>query len=430
MGCDTLVALAPTTRRGVTLFAKNSDRPPRECQRVVRLPRRRSARGARVRCQYIEVPDVEESFAILGTQPYWLWGLEQGVNEHRVAIGNETVFAKESLGAPGLLGMDLVRLGLERSRSAEEALRVIAGLLEAHGQGGSGHVHVDWPYHNAFLIADPNEAWILETSDRHWAARRVEGLGNVSNGLALDTRWERGSADLTAFAVAQGWWPADAGRVDFARAYLDDVGVPPNLCGERRRRGEALLTAGRGHLEPGTMRGILRDHYGDQIHRRRDVDDPRFFSLCMHADPLDNTTAAMVAELPADPLAVAPVWFCLGSPCTGVFLPCYLEVDVPSALSVGGEAPNEASAWWRMRELLSLVERDCETRGPRVRRAWDAFEAEVVEEAACIEATVTAARREGREAAAVETLREFTGRVVARYLDRAEALVREIAADA
>ena len=114
MGCDTMVALAPATRDGVTLFAKNSDRPPRECQRIVQLPAARHDAGAGVRCQYLELPQVAETCAVVGSQPYWLWGFEHGVNEHRVAIGNETVFAKESLPAVGLTGMDLVRLGLER----------------------------------------------------------------------------------------------------------------------------------------------------------------------------------------------------------------------------------------------------------------------------------------------------------------------------
>src|SRR5579884_1713603 len=116
--CDTLIALPPATRDGAALFAKNSDRPARECQRIVQLPRRRHPPGARVRCQYVEIPQVEETAAVLGSQPYWLWGFEHGVNEHRVAIGNETVFAREPLGDTGLLGMDLVRLGLERGRTA------------------------------------------------------------------------------------------------------------------------------------------------------------------------------------------------------------------------------------------------------------------------------------------------------------------------
>src|SRR5262245_30122288 len=194
MGCDTFVALAPATRAGVTLFAKNSDRPPRECQRIVQLPRRRTVPGGRVRCQYLEIADVGETAAVVGSQPYWLWGFEHGVNEHRVAIGNETVYAKEALGPVGLLGMDLVRLGLERGRTATEALDVMTDLIETHGQGGSGHVHLEWPYHNAFLVADPTSAWILETSGRHWVAKPVAELAHISNGLAIGADWTRGAA--------------------------------------------------------------------------------------------------------------------------------------------------------------------------------------------------------------------------------------------
>jgi len=90
--CDTLVALAPVTKDGISLFAKNSDRPPLECQRIVQLPRRANGAVARIRCQYVDIPDAPETAAIVGSQPYWLWGLEHGVNEHRVAIGNETVY--------------------------------------------------------------------------------------------------------------------------------------------------------------------------------------------------------------------------------------------------------------------------------------------------------------------------------------------------
>ncbi len=259
--CDTFVALGPVTKDGLSLFAKNSDRPPLECQRIVQLPRRTNGPGARVRCQYLEIPDAPETAAIVGSQPYWLWGLEHGVNQHRVAIGNETVYTKELLGPVGLTGMDLVRLGLERGRTASEALEAMTDLIEAHGQGGSGHVHMEWPYHNGFLIADPTSAWLLETSRRHWAAKPVADLGHVTNGLALRTDWTRGAADVTRFAVERGWWPAAGGRVDFAAAYNDDASVPPNVCVERRRRGATLLAEARGQLTPATLRAILRDHY-------------------------------------------------------------------------------------------------------------------------------------------------------------------------
>jgi secernin len=423
MGCDTLVALAPATRDGVTIFAKNSDRPPRECQRIVLLPGGRHAPGATVRCQYLDVPQVSETHAIVGSQPHWLWGLEHGVNAHRVAIGNETVFAREALPAVGLTGMDLVRLGLERGRTASEALDAMTALLEAHGQGGSGHLHLDWPYHNAFLIADPAEAWVLETSGRHWAAKPVGVVANISNGLAIRADWTRGSADLTTFAVERGWWQASGGPVDVAAAYADQSGVPPNQCVERRRRAAAFLAEHRGQLVPSAMRTLLRDHYdAGTVHRPRPFDDPFFFSICMHADPLDNTTASMVAPLPADPDAVAAIAVSLGSPCVGTFLPVWLDAPVPARLGLGGGEPDPASPWWRMRALLDLVERDVARHGPTIRARWDAFEAALWHDAAEVERA--AARHE--HAARRAHLGAFSEAAVDRWLEELDAIAAAI----
>jgi dipeptidase len=422
MGCDSVVALAPATHDAVTRFAKNSDRPPRECQRLVRVPHARHAPGSRVRCQYVEIPQVAETATVLGSQPWWLWGFEHGVNEHRVAIGNQTVFARESLGGTGLLGMDLVRLALERARSATYAVEVIGALIETHGQGGSGHVDVDWPYHNAFLVTDPYEGWVVETSARHWVARRATGTAHVTNGLAMGADWDRGAADVTSFAVAQGWWRADAGPVDFAAAYRDDSGVPPNLCTERRRRAQALLARGHGAHSDATLRALLRDHSAEGAGRVRvPFEDERFFTLCMHADPLDNTTAAMVVALPASSRTPVAVWACLGSPCVGAFLPCYLEAPLlPAALVAGGREPDPASGWWRMRELSSAVEVDVARRAPLVRARFDAFETALADRATAVEAEAA------RSARAPLLLGEFMAHTVDAWLAEIDALIREV----
>ncbi len=61
--------------------------------------------------------------------------------------------------------MDYVRLGLERGSTALEALQVITKLLEQHGQGGNcGFDHKVY-YHNAFMIVDSREAWVLGMSE-------------------------------------------------------------------------------------------------------------------------------------------------------------------------------------------------------------------------------------------------------------------------
>ena len=74
----------------------------------------------------------------MGHSPSWVWGFEHGVNEHGVAIGYQPVATREPVEErSGLIGADLVRLGLERGRDAREALEWMAQLLEQHGQGGA-----------------------------------------------------------------------------------------------------------------------------------------------------------------------------------------------------------------------------------------------------------------------------------------------------
>ena len=87
--------------------------------------------------------------------------------------------------------MDLVRLGLERGKTAREALDVITSLLEKYGQFGAGipGAGIDGAYDNSYLIADPQEAWVLETAGRHWAAKRLQsGIASISNKASLGKR--------------------------------------------------------------------------------------------------------------------------------------------------------------------------------------------------------------------------------------------------
>lgn len=69
-----------------------------------------------------------------------------------------------------------VRLGLERGDSARAALNVITALLEQFGQGGAcRETSEHFSYHNTFLLVDRQEAWVLETAGKLWAAQKVTG---------------------------------------------------------------------------------------------------------------------------------------------------------------------------------------------------------------------------------------------------------------
>ena len=281
--CDCLMALAPATAAGRTLWAKNSDRPPTEPQQLEWLAPRRD-RGP-LRVTYIEVePAPGETIGVLGSRPLWMWGLEHGVNEAGVAAGNETIFTTDDprAAAPALLGMDLVRLALERAATATGARDVILDLLGRHGQGGSGHEGKDRPYWSSFLVADPDGGFVIETSGRESAVEQVERTRAISN-----------RTTIAAF---------DAAR----RHPRQPV---ETLVDPRWRASQAVLAA-----EPvavGDVKAHLRSHVGEEG-----------YTVCMHVAGVEATTASAIAEL--ERTAPPRGWFLMGSPCSSVYVPLFV----------------------------------------------------------------------------------------------------------
>ncbi|XP_045693489.1 secernin-2 isoform X2 [Phyllostomus hastatus] len=286
--CDCFVSVPPASAMPAVIFAKNSDRPRDEVQEVVFVPAGTHAPGSRLQCTYIEVEQVSETHAVILSRPSWLWGAEMGANEHGVCIGNEAVWTKEPVGqGEALLGMDLLRLALERSRSAQEALRVITGLLERHGQGGSCREDpTPFCYHNTFLLADRTEAWVLETAGRLWAAQRIqEGARNISNQLSIDTDISAEHPELRSHARAQGWWDGQ-GTFDFAQVFsLTQQPVRMEAAKARFRAGQELLQQQQGSITAEVMMDILRNKES---------------GICMDSGGF-RTTASMVSILPRDP---------------------------------------------------------------------------------------------------------------------------------
>jgi secernin len=344
-----------------------------------------------------------------------VWGFEHGVNEHGVAIGNHTVFSNEPIAeAPGLIGMDLVRLGLERGRDAREALEVIALLIETYGQGGPALAPDAAGYHNSFLLADPGEAWLLETSNQHWAARRTR-LAAVSNHYGVGKDWEIGSRDLESYARAHGLW-REIGRIDVAAAYRNPH-VPGRVSEGRQRRASELLDAGRGHHDVASLTRVLRDHGGSAAWQPGPTpDDEAFFTLCAHSEPVHATTASMVAPLPADRDAPWPVWISFGAPCAAIFLPVYLDGVIPAALARGGEQRTRDSAWWTFHDLASCVAADPQQHTPTVRAGFAELEKRIESERGGVEAAARAAARVDDGLRAAEIVSDFMAETVAAAL--------------
>jgi len=385
--CDTLVAVGEATADGTVILAKNSDRQPNEAHVLAHVPRARHEAGAAVKCTYIEIPQVEETYEVLLSKPFWIWGCEMGSNECGVAIGNEAVFTKEPYGKePGLIGMDFIRLALERASTARQALDVIVELLGTYGQSGNcGFQHEEY-YHNSFVIADPHEAWVLETAGHFWAAEQVHTVRTISNGLTIGREWDLASPGLVEHAIEKGW-ARSADNFHFARCYSDFLYTRLDGCRARQRRSAELLKARKGHITVDTMMAALRDH-GPQA-----AADPSWNpgkgtlmdSLCVHASfgPLrpSQSTGSLVAHLSPD----LPAYWLTGTsaPCTGLFKPVYLGgAGLPDLGSKPTGDYDADSLWWAHERLHRAVIRDYATRLPLYREERDALEAEFLSEAA------------------------------------------------
>eukprot|EP00026_Physarum_polycephalum_P007430 Phypoly_transcript_07490.p1 GENE.Phypoly_transcript_07490~~Phypoly_transcript_07490.p1 ORF type:complete len:501 (+),score=41.11 Phypoly_transcript_07490:131-1633(+) len=373
--CDTFVALPCATKDGSTIFAKNSDRDPNEAHEVVHYSASKYSKGEEVACTYISIPQAMETYEVILSKPFWMWGAEMGVNEHGVAIGNEAI--KTNTGDPkkerSLIGMDYVRLALERSSTAREAVDVIATLLEEHGQGGECGYSKSFRYHNAFMIADKQgEAWIMNTIDRDWVARKVtpsktvhlagdssmeaaesQGIASISNVLS-GGKWELASENFIQQQIAKG-------RCKNAEDFKENFKFRENYSermfsffGEgsaRECRTRSWLLPFVGEIEVKHMMRVLRDHGpGEGV-------EPGYgwtgHTVCMHAGfgPVrrSQTTGSMVCHLTKS--MDKPHWVTgTAAPCTSVFFPVWFDA-FPDTKEDPRKTYSQDSLWW-MHEML------------------------------------------------------------------------------
>ncbi|MBS1786479.1 MAG: C69 family dipeptidase [Acidobacteria bacterium] len=351
--CDTIVAVPPATANNAVWFGKNSDREPGEAQIVEHLPAQKFSSPAKSQCTYVELPQAAETFEVVLSRPFWMWGAEMGANSHGVAIGNEAVFTKLPVPKTGLTGMDLLRLALERSTTAREALGLIARLITDFGQGGlCGYRHKGFRYHNSFIIADPIEAWVLETADRFWAAERVRGVRTISNVLTIGKEFDLISDGAFEFAKEKGWCKS-AADFDFAKAFGDPFFRFTSGGDVRRACTRHRLMLPEGKIGRADLFTALRDHAGHKPESGWRLNMPCAHASWMKTRQSGQTVGSMASRLSAD----GSLHWLTGtsSPCLSVFKPFVLGSEVISTGAIAGERYDPDSLWWQHERLHRLT---------------------------------------------------------------------------
>ncbi|MBN1331097.1 MAG: C69 family dipeptidase [Candidatus Heimdallarchaeota archaeon] len=374
--CDTMVALGNSTKSGKVLFAKNSDRQPDEPAEIVYFSRTTHPKNSIVKTTYIEIPQVSETAAILLCKPIWIWGAEMGTNEYGVTIGNEAVYTKEKYIIKGsLLGMDLLRLGLERSKTAKEALVVIVDLLELYGQGGNHGYRKKLFYHNSYLIADKTEAWVLETAGKYWIAEQVKDIRTISNTITIRGSGDIHHPELIEHAIEKNWCKNED-EFDFFKHYRHKTKLEQIFAFgiKRCKLSSSFLEKEKGQIDEKTMMKILRYHYPEKSSWNPNS-DASLKSICVHAKNIFNpsqSTVSMVSELNDN---IQLHWITgTSAPCTSIFKPFFLPDSVPKLANRTTATYNPDNLWWQHEKLHRLTLLDYTNRLSTYKFARDKME--------------------------------------------------------
>ncbi|GLH70125.1 peptidase C69 [Geothrix rubra] len=149
------------------------------------------------------------------------------MNEHQLAIAETTFGGRKELQVPsGIVDYgSLIYIGLERAKTAREAIEVMTTLAETYGYASEGE---------SFSIADPNEAWILEMIGKGkgqkgalWVAYKlpdgtISAHANQSRIRQFplnDPKNALYSRDLIPFAREHGWFKGEDKDFSFADTY-------------------------------------------------------------------------------------------------------------------------------------------------------------------------------------------------------------------
>ena len=163
-----------------------------------------------------DIPEAAETYAVMGQ-----------INEYQLAITETTFGGREELDGAGE-GIDyvsLMTLGLQRAKTAREAIKVMTELVNKYGYASSGE---------SFSIADPNEVWMMEMIGKGkgregavWVAVRIpdDCIAAHANHSRIhkfnlkDTDNVMYAKDVITFARQKGYFTGKDADFSFSAAY-------------------------------------------------------------------------------------------------------------------------------------------------------------------------------------------------------------------
>jgi dipeptidase len=178
-----------------------------------------------------QIPQVRHTYSVVGN-----------MNEHQLAIGETTYGGRDELQHQKEATVDygtLIYFGLQRAKTAREAIKVFGDLVEKYGYASEGE---------SFSISDANEAWILEMIGKGegqkgavWVAMRIpDGYVCAHANQARITQFPLNdpenclySPDVISFARSKGYFDGKDAEFSFSDTYAPVTFMGARACEAR-----------------------------------------------------------------------------------------------------------------------------------------------------------------------------------------------------
>ncbi|MEW9093765.1 MAG: C69 family dipeptidase [Clostridiaceae bacterium] len=266
--CTTMLAQGKALKDGKgTMIMKNRDQGATAlCEVTVQAASTHPSNGI-YEAAYIDIPQISKTYKFVGNRTAGRWGLGMGINEHQVIVANNDAPSRDYLDfEAGLHDNDMIRLILERAKTAREGVEIATKLVEKYGQAWNGIM---------FEIGDPNELWVVEVTGHRWAAKKyVDTVSARSNQYQIEDDYDLCSSDLVSFSIKQGWVDKNAKKINFKKVYNVLEGYPEDNDLNKRtpiekmyttemryQRALSIMKNNFGKITMDTMMTASRDHY-------------------------------------------------------------------------------------------------------------------------------------------------------------------------
>jgi dipeptidase len=269
----------------------------------------------------------------------WMWSKEENQSEE------------------GIRRYAIRQLILERAKTAQDAVKIIADFIEQYGQADWGGLD--------YVLADPNEAWIVETTTHHWVARKIKDdeILVIANRFTIGKDYDKSSKGLIEFAQKKGWYDPSKGDFSFRDAYGRPDKMDQAYDKDRETRVMALFKDKQGVITPEYLFLVLRDRYEGtpkytkplNVENWREMSEGRLIPRTISNN---LTQSSSVAHLRSDmPVEVGSVmWYSMVGPQYSGYFPVYAgATTVPDEYSNVNSAYSPNSAWWTSRMLQKVA---------------------------------------------------------------------------